>query len=157
MCLLNYFDVLILKIIFFKWKNIILMHFGIESTLKNNRNHTSKQAFKMTRWIKENVIIFIFTIISDPVAFTVSYGEILCIVACKIIKIWAQKWDWGKKKRSFSFLMHCLCCSFLTLFFFKIFFFQPNLVGPLAWAFSLNELTASSHPGPDTWLFLTLF
>jgi hypothetical protein len=156
LCLLNYFDALILKIIFFKWKNIILMHFGIESTLKNNRNHTSKQAFKMTRWIKENVIIFIFTIISDLVAFTVSYGEILCIVACKIIKIWAQKWDWGKKKEFFFFNALFMLLLFNSLFL-KFFFFQPNLVRPLAWAFSLNELTASSHPGPDTWLFLTLF
>jgi quinol-cytochrome oxidoreductase complex cytochrome b subunit len=156
LCVLNYFDALISKIIFLKWKNIILMHFGIESTLKSNRNHTSKQAFKMTRWIKENVIIFIFTIISDLVAFTVSYGEILCIVACKIIKIWAQKWDWGKKKEFFFFNALFMLLLFNSLFF-KFFFFQPNLVGPLAWAFSLNELTASSHPGPDTWLFLTLF
>jgi len=33
-----YFDVLILKI-----KKIILMHFSMKSTLKNNRNYTPKQ------------------------------------------------------------------------------------------------------------------
>ena len=37
------FDVLILKIIFKKCKNIILIHFSIKNTLKNNRKHTNKQ------------------------------------------------------------------------------------------------------------------
>jgi predicted TIM-barrel fold metal-dependent hydrolase len=43
LCVLNRFDVLILKIIFKKYKNIILIHFGIKNTLKNNRKHTNKQ------------------------------------------------------------------------------------------------------------------
>jgi hypothetical protein len=43
LCVLNRFDVLILKIIFKKCKNIILIHFSIKNTLKNNRKHTNKQ------------------------------------------------------------------------------------------------------------------
>ena len=43
---LNYFDVLISKIIFKKLKNIIGMYFGKKSYLKNNRNHTAKQALR---------------------------------------------------------------------------------------------------------------
>jgi len=35
---------LILKIIFLKIKNIILMYFSMKNTLKINRNYTSKQA-----------------------------------------------------------------------------------------------------------------
>ena len=38
--ILNRFDTLILK----NKKNIILMHFGMKNTLKNNHNHTLKQA-----------------------------------------------------------------------------------------------------------------
>jgi hypothetical protein len=37
-----HFDMLISKIIFKNKKNIILMYFGMKSTLKNNRYHTSK-------------------------------------------------------------------------------------------------------------------
>jgi hypothetical protein len=37
---LDYFDVLISKMIF--KKNIILMHFRVKNTLKNNFNHTLK-------------------------------------------------------------------------------------------------------------------
>ena len=40
----NYFDVLMSKIIFKKSKNIIEMYFGMKSYLKNNHNHTAKQA-----------------------------------------------------------------------------------------------------------------
>ena len=41
---LNYFDVLILKMIFKISKNIIDMHFNMKSYLKSNRNHIIKQA-----------------------------------------------------------------------------------------------------------------
>ena len=41
----NYFDVLMLKIIFKKLKNIINIHFNIKNYLKNNHNYTTKQAF----------------------------------------------------------------------------------------------------------------
>ena len=40
--ILDYFDILILKIIFFK-KNIILIYFKIKKHFKNNSNHISKQ------------------------------------------------------------------------------------------------------------------
>jgi hypothetical protein len=41
---LNRFDALILKIIFLKIKkNIILMHFGMKNTLKNNQNKNKKK------------------------------------------------------------------------------------------------------------------
>jgi hypothetical protein len=39
---LDRFDVLILKIIFFKKKNIIVMHFGTKSYLKSTHNYTAK-------------------------------------------------------------------------------------------------------------------
>jgi hypothetical protein len=39
---LNYFDVLILKIIFKKLKKIILMYFSMKNILKNNYNYTFK-------------------------------------------------------------------------------------------------------------------
>jgi len=39
---LNYFDALILKIIFKNKKNIILIYFQVKNTLKTNRDHTSK-------------------------------------------------------------------------------------------------------------------
>ena len=38
------FDVLMSKIIFKKWKNIIDMHFGTKSYLKSTHNHTVKHA-----------------------------------------------------------------------------------------------------------------
>jgi hypothetical protein len=41
---LDYFDVLISKIIFKNKKNIILIHFRVKSTLKSNCNHISKHA-----------------------------------------------------------------------------------------------------------------
>jgi hypothetical protein len=41
---LDRFDVLISKIIFKKWKNIIDMYFGTKSYLKSTRNHTAKHA-----------------------------------------------------------------------------------------------------------------
>jgi hypothetical protein len=37
---LDHFDALISKIILKNKKNIILIHFWVKSTLKNNRNHT---------------------------------------------------------------------------------------------------------------------
>jgi len=40
--ILDRFDVLMLKMIFKKWKNIIGMHFGTKSYLKSTRNHTAK-------------------------------------------------------------------------------------------------------------------
>jgi predicted metal-binding protein len=43
MCVLNCFNALILKIIFKKYKNIILIYFRMKNTLKNNHNHTLKQ------------------------------------------------------------------------------------------------------------------
>jgi hypothetical protein len=39
---LDHFHALMSKIIFLKYKNIILIHFQVKNTLKNNRNHTSK-------------------------------------------------------------------------------------------------------------------
>jgi hypothetical protein len=41
---LDRFDVLMSKIIFKKWKNIIGMHFGMKSYLKSTRNYTAKHA-----------------------------------------------------------------------------------------------------------------
>ena len=38
----KYFDVLMLKIIFFKIKKIIDMYFNMKNYLKNNRNHPTK-------------------------------------------------------------------------------------------------------------------
>jgi hypothetical protein len=43
---LDRFDVLMSKIIFKKWKNIIYMHFNMKNYLKNTRNHTVKHALK---------------------------------------------------------------------------------------------------------------
>jgi len=42
---LDRFDVLISKIIFKKWKNIIGMYFGTKSYLKSNHYHTAKHPF----------------------------------------------------------------------------------------------------------------
>ena len=44
---LDRFDVLMSKIIFKKWKNIIGMYFGTKSYLKSNRYHTTKYTLKM--------------------------------------------------------------------------------------------------------------
>ena len=41
---LDRFDVLMSKIIFKKWKNIISMYFSTKSYLKSTRNHTAKHA-----------------------------------------------------------------------------------------------------------------
>jgi len=41
---LDYFDMLISKIIFKNKKNIILIHFQIKNTLKNNHNYIFKHA-----------------------------------------------------------------------------------------------------------------
>jgi hypothetical protein len=43
---LNYFDILILKIIFFKKKKIINIFFWVKKILKNIHNHTPKQQEK---------------------------------------------------------------------------------------------------------------
>ena len=42
--ILDCFDVLMLKIIFKKWKNIINMYFSTKSYLKNNHYHTAKHS-----------------------------------------------------------------------------------------------------------------
>jgi hypothetical protein len=51
---LNRFDVLMSKIIFKKWKNIIGMYFNMKSYLKSTRNQTAKHAVpwntKEKRW-----------------------------------------------------------------------------------------------------------
>ena len=47
MYFLDRFDVLMSKIIFKKWKNIISMYFGMKSYLKNTRNHTAKHALHL--------------------------------------------------------------------------------------------------------------
>jgi len=44
---LDRFDVLMSKMIFKKWKNIIGMHFGTKSYLKSTRNHTAKHALNI--------------------------------------------------------------------------------------------------------------
>jgi hypothetical protein len=43
---LDRFDVLMSKIIFKKWKNIIGMYFGTKNYLKSTRNHTAKHALE---------------------------------------------------------------------------------------------------------------
>jgi len=45
---LDRFDVLMSKIIFKKWKNIIGMYFGMKSYLKNNHYHTAKHVVNYT-------------------------------------------------------------------------------------------------------------
>ena len=50
---LDHFDVLMSKIIFKKWKNIILMYFGTKNTLKSYRNRTPKRALKHSRGIEK--------------------------------------------------------------------------------------------------------
>jgi len=45
---LNSFNVLMSKIIFKKWKNIIGMYFGTKNYLKNNHYHTVKHAFSLS-------------------------------------------------------------------------------------------------------------
>jgi len=47
---LDRFDVLMSKIIFKKWKNIIGMYFGTKSYLKSTRNHIVKHA--LHQWTK---------------------------------------------------------------------------------------------------------
>jgi hypothetical protein len=47
---LDRFDVLISKIIFKKWKNIIDMHFNTKSYLKSTRNHTVKHTSNLLSW-----------------------------------------------------------------------------------------------------------
>jgi len=44
---LDRFDVLMSKMIFKKWKNIIGMHFDTKSYLKSIHNHTAKHALKL--------------------------------------------------------------------------------------------------------------
>jgi len=46
---LDRFDVLMSKIIFKKWKNIIGMHFGTKNYLKSTRNHTAKHSLILKR------------------------------------------------------------------------------------------------------------
>ena len=47
---LDRFDVLMSKIIFKKWKNIINMYFGTKSYLKSNHYHIAKHALTQTYW-----------------------------------------------------------------------------------------------------------
>ena len=49
MYVLDRFDVLMSKMIFKKWKNIIDMHFGMKSYLKSTHNHTAKHALFLLR------------------------------------------------------------------------------------------------------------
>ena len=46
---LNYFKILILKIIFKKLKYIINMYFNIKSYIKNNHNFTANQSYNLAR------------------------------------------------------------------------------------------------------------
>ena len=45
---LDRFDVLMSKMIFKNWKNVIDMYFGTKSYLKSNRYHITKHALKLT-------------------------------------------------------------------------------------------------------------
>ena len=56
MCVLDRFDALILKIIFLKWKNIILIYFSMKNILKNNRNHTFKYTLNLILEEQKQVI-----------------------------------------------------------------------------------------------------
>ena len=47
----NHFDVLILKMIFKKSKNIIYMYFSTKNYLKSNHNHTAKQTLNFEHLI----------------------------------------------------------------------------------------------------------
>ena len=49
---LNYFHVLMLKIIFFKKIYIILIYFQVKIMLKSNYNHTSKQIIIQVQYDK---------------------------------------------------------------------------------------------------------
>ena len=61
-----HFDVLMSKIIFFK-KNIILMHFQVKSTLKNNHYHTFKHPFsRVLKQIVFSYFRFILLRYRDP-------------------------------------------------------------------------------------------
>ena len=67
----NHFDVLMLKIIFKKSKNIIDMYFSTKSYLKSNRNHTAKQQKTRLKGVdfschSAHKIIFWWTINNSP-------------------------------------------------------------------------------------------
>ena len=68
------FDALISKIIFKKYKNIILIHFSIKNTLKNNYNHTSKhpEPGLLNEWVKQ--LFFFFFLIKEE-RVSIIYGE----------------------------------------------------------------------------------
>ena len=51
----NHFNVLVLKIIFKKSKNIINMYFNTKNYLKNNHNYSAKQALKHARALKSQI------------------------------------------------------------------------------------------------------
>ena len=53
---LDRFDVLMLKIIFKKWKNITGMYFAIKNYLKNNRYHTVKYVFNPSKKLEHFLI-----------------------------------------------------------------------------------------------------
>jgi len=54
--ILDRFDVLMSKIIFKKWTNIIGMHFGTKSYLKSTRNHTAKHALNTQNTLQQRQI-----------------------------------------------------------------------------------------------------
>jgi hypothetical protein len=56
---LDHFDVLMSKMIFKKWKNIIGMHFSMKSYLKRTRNHTAKHVLNIFLNLKSFWFIFI--------------------------------------------------------------------------------------------------
>jgi len=53
----DHFDALILKLIFKKLKKIILMHFQIKNTLKNNHNHTFNRLLMLKPSIQLSLLI----------------------------------------------------------------------------------------------------
>ena len=58
MYLLDRFDVLISKMIFKKWKNIIHMYFGTKSYLKSNCYHTAKHAINQEEGCEKEISVF---------------------------------------------------------------------------------------------------
>jgi hypothetical protein len=140
---LDRFDVLMSKIIFKIWKNIIDMHFSMKSYLKSNRNHTAKYILRHKYMDSHNNYFFCllkqFTIQSLNSFFNLFISHyvggdlglmILFVVLCSILH---QKTVW--KKQSFKdqkatmqwfFLLHktCLLANFCQIYFWLLQFYN---------------------------------
>jgi len=141
---LDRFDVLMSKIIFKKWKNIIDIHFNMKSYLKNNHYHTTKHTMMVASFtvVRREWPWWLDLVIEKGYGF---YGSGLWLLAwCFFVNVVAcrgllwlignelRKWRSYKRQGRLCRLVTALYmwrreCLFFSFLFFSFLFMFSNI------------------------------